>query len=134
MDEFLVRAGINATSAILVEPVKHIINTWLKPKLEDIKNQNHINDKLEEFISDIFSEYIKKTFNEQSFINIIALGLQQIKIDQIYVPLTLCSTEKTELIQIENFPNDLANKYKRVVIEDTAGMGKSTLMKKSFSQ
>lgn len=132
MDEFLIKAGITAASSIVVEPVKHIINTWLKPKLESIKAQNEINDKLETFIFDVFADYITKTYEEQSSVNIIALGLQQIKIDQIYVPLTLHSEEKMESETIHKFPSALANKYKKIVIEDTAGMGKSTLMRQMF--
>lgn len=132
MDEFLMRASISAASSIVVEPVKHILNTWLKPKLESMKRQYEVNEKLEEFIFDVFSDYILKTYDEQSAVNIIALGLQQIKIDQIYVPLTLNSKEKRESVVIDTFPVECARKYKKIVIEDTAGMGKSTLMKKMF--
>lgn len=132
MDEFLMKTGITAASTIVVEPVKHIINTWLKPKLESIKMQNEINEKLETFIYEVFADYITKTLEEQSSVNIIALGLQQIKIDQIYVPLTLHSEEKRESVTIHKFPNEFANKYKKIVIEDTAGMGKSTLMRQMF--
>ncbi|GLI06708.1 hypothetical protein YDYSG_27380 [Paenibacillus tyrfis] len=132
MDEFLMKVSITAASTIVVEPVKHIINTWLKPKLESIKMQNEINEKLETFIFEVFADYITKTFEEQSSVNIIALGLQQIKINQIYVPLTLHSEERRESVILNNFPNEFANKYKKIVIEDTAGMGKSTLMRQMF--
>lgn len=60
------------------------------------------------------------------------MGLQQIKINQIYVPLTLHTEEKKVSVTVDKYPIELANNYKRIVIEDTAGMGKSTLMKKMF--
>lgn len=132
MDEFLMKASITATSSIVVEPVKHILNTWLKPKLESMKAQNEMNEKLETFVFDVFADYIKKTYDEHNSVNIIALGLQQIKINQIYVPVTLHSEEKNEKVLIDRYPTDIANSYRKIVIEDTAGMGKSTLMKKMF--
>lgn len=132
MDEITSRALATTASSLIVEPVKHVLDTWLKPKLAKIKQKQEINEKLELFAYELFSEYIQKTFEEQSFISVIALGLQQIKVDQIYVPLTLVSEEREEEYTITQYPSNLARKYKRIVIEDTAGMGKSTLMKKMF--
>ncbi|WP_456364879.1 NACHT domain-containing protein [Priestia aryabhattai] len=131
-DEFLTRTAITAASTVVVEPIKHIINTWVKPKLEEIKQKNQINEKLEEYAFQVFSEYLKRTYRDQNNINVIALGLQQVTLETTYIPLTIQSLEKKERITLDSYNEAFATKYKKIVIEDTAGMGKSTLMKKLF--
>lgn len=116
----------------ILEPIKHILNTWLKPKLEEMKNKNEVTDNLTSYIFDVFSDYLTRTFEYQKSVNMIALGLQQVDIDQIYIPLTIYSEEKKEKKTITKFDLKFSEKYKKIVIEDTAGMGKSTLMKKMF--
>ena len=57
------------------------------------------------------------------------------KLKDIYIPLTLYSIdnkEKKSYTKIEGYPKDLLDQYQRILITDTAGMGKSTLMKRMF--
>ena len=134
IDDQIVRSALTAAvGGIVVEPIKHVINTWLKPKLEEMKKKGEIDEKLISYVFDVFSEYINRTYDYQKCVNIIALGLQQVEIDQVYIPLTIFSEEKREELIIDDFNLKFANKYKKIVIEDTAGMGKSTLMKKLFT-
>lgn len=60
MDEFLMKSSISVASSIVVEPIKHMLNTWLKPKLETMKAKNEVNEKLENFAFNVFADYIKK--------------------------------------------------------------------------
>lgn len=49
--------------------------------------------------------------------------------------MSLCLSENSrdkKAIQINAYPKELLDKYQRVLITDTAGMGKSTLMKRMF--
>ncbi|MGE8022121.1 NACHT domain-containing protein [Peribacillus frigoritolerans] len=131
-DQFLTRTAVTVVANVIVEPVKHILDTWLKPKLEEIKERKEINEKLEQFAFEVFSDYLNRTYRDQNNFNIIALGLQQVKLESTYIPLTIYSTEKSEMITLDSYNAEFAEKYKRIVIEDTAGMGKSTLMKKLF--
>ncbi|MGV3290243.1 NACHT domain-containing protein [Bacillus wiedmannii] len=132
MDELATRTAVTVASGLIVEPVKHVLNTWLKPKLEESKQKREIDRKLETFAFEVFSDYLNKTYETQNNINVIALGLQQIKVKEIYVPLTIYSTEKQEKVRIDEYKEDFSEQYKKVVIVDTAGMGKSTLMKIMF--
>ncbi|MGC3787526.1 NACHT domain-containing protein [Priestia aryabhattai] len=131
-DEFLTRTAITVASTVVVEPIKHIMNTWLKPKLEEIKKKKEIDEKLEKYTFEIFLEYLNRTYSDQNNINIIALGLQQVTLESTYIPLTINSVERKEKITLDSYNETFAAKYKKIVIEDTAGMGKSTLMKKLF--
>lgn len=131
-DEFLTRTAITVASTVVVEPIKHIMNTWLKPKLEEIKKRKEIDEKLEQYAFETFEEYLYRTYRDQNSINIIALGLQQVKLESTYIPLTISPLEKPGEITLDRYNPEFAAKYKKIVIEDTAGMGKSTLMKKLF--
>lgn len=132
MDELATRTAVSVASGLILEPVKHVLDTWLKPRLEESKKKRVIDRKLETFVFEVFSDYLNRTYEEQNNINVIALGLQQIKVKQIYVPLTIYSKEKREEICIDKYKEDFSEQYKKVVVVDTAGMGKSTLMKTMF--
>ncbi|WJE23051.1 NACHT domain-containing protein [Bacillus cereus] len=132
MDDLITKTVITAASGIIAEPVKHILNTWLKPKLEELKQTRDINEKLETFAFDVFSEYLINTYQQNKYVNVIALGLQQIKLEDIYIPVKIYSDEKKEQIVVNGYDTEFVDKYQKIAIEDTAGMGKSTLMKKLF--
>ncbi|PEB82854.1 hypothetical protein COM95_04215 [Bacillus cereus] len=131
-EEILVRTAVATAANLLAEPIKHVLNTWLKPKLEEMKQKNEVDRKMELFVFEVFSDYLEKTYEYQNSVNIISLGLQQVKLEQIYIPLTIRSEERENTIKVSEYNTDFADKYKKIVIEDTAGMGKSTLMKKLF--
>lgn len=132
MDELVSKTIITTASTLLAEPIKHVLNTWLKPKLETIKKKGELNEKLESFVFDVFHSYLANSYEEHQSVNIIALGQQQIKLEQIYIPVTIYSEEKRERIIVDGYNSTFVEKYRKIVVEDSAGMGKSTLMKKMF--
>lgn len=127
MDGLLYVSG----ASVITESIKLIINTWLKPKLEESLKKRKIEKLFMEDISSLFYEYLNRTYKRQKNMSILALGMQQVEIDQIYVPLTVYS-ERKERVTINEYDINFAQKYKKILIEDTAGMGKSTILKKLF--
>ncbi|PHE73884.1 hypothetical protein COF47_20625 [Bacillus wiedmannii] len=109
-----------------------IIDKWVLPKLEAIKTRRIIDTHLETSFVEVFSDYIARTYERYKFVNIIALGNNQIDIDQIYYPLRISSENNIESYYISDYDSNFFNKYKKIIIEDSAGMGKSTIMKKLF--
>ncbi|MGG3756044.1 NACHT domain-containing protein [Bacillus anthracis] len=109
-----------------------IIDKWVLPKLEAIKTRRIIDTHLETSFVEVFSDYIARTYERYKFVNIIALGNNQIDIDQIYYPLRISSENNIESYYISDYDRNFFNKYKKIIIEDSAGMGKSTIMKKLF--
>ena len=73
------------------------------------------------------------TYIKYSTINALAIPNSQFKLKDIYVPQTLTKVtryeEDSEPELIDKFPLELIRQYKKILIEDTAGMGKSTIMK-----
>lgn len=112
----------------LIDP---IINTIIKPKIDKltkwIKNQSLKNDVVENYFENKFEEYLARTIEHCQNINILLFQNQQIKIKDIYYPLTLKSNKDHSTYLIDDFKLEYINPYKKILISDTAGMGKSTL-------
>ncbi|MEB9552873.1 NACHT domain-containing protein [Bacillus cereus] len=123
--------SLTATETVK-KSVGAIIDKWVLPKLETIKIRREIDRHLETSFVEVFSDYITRTYERHKFVNIIALGNNQIDIDQIYSPLRISSENNIESYYISDYDSDFFNKYKKIIIEDSAGMGKSTIMKKLF--
>jgi NACHT domain len=123
--------GMKIATPLINQTIQPIIDIWIKPKLEGWKEKKKIDQKLEESIYENFREYLKCAYLEFKTVNVIALGNEQIDIDDIYQPLTI-ETSNGEEFYIDSYKENIAKKYKRVLIKDYAGMGKSTLMKKMF--
>ena len=83
-----------------------------------------------------FHEYLMRTYDKYSSINALAIPNSQFKLKDIYVTQTLVKRnrfeEKGEEILIDQLPTELIKKYHKILITDTAGMGKSTIMKYMF--
>lgn len=131
MNEYVETAKNLAPFIPLAKP---IIDTFLKPKLDSLEKWLK-NRKIENEIYDYrlyetkFQDYILRTIEKCSIINTLIFPNQQIKLEDIYQPLTLIDNNQSqqEKIKVETFPEALFQKYHKVLICDSAGMGKSTL-------
>jgi len=83
-----------------------------------------------------FSNYLKEKYKTYASINILAFRNQQRLLKDIYIPLTLkeesYKATKPKQFKITAYKDNFIPKYKKVLITDTAGMGKSTLSRKLF--
>ncbi len=131
MNEYIETAKNLAPFISLAKP---LIDTILKPKLKSLetwlKERKTDNEVFDYYTYETkFQEYIVRTIEKSSIINTLIFPNQQINIEDIYQPLTLIDNNLStqEKIKIESFPQELFVKYQKVLIMDSAGMGKSTL-------
>lgn len=114
----------------LIDP---IINALVKPKIDKLAaflKKREINNKVgDNFFEDKFAEYLERTANKCLNINVLIFPNQQIKLNEIYIPLSLKSTKNLTQYSIDKFDIKFLQPNKKIVIADTAGMGKSTIMK-----
>ena len=129
-------------NADLLQMAKPFIDTLLenivKPKVKEFSDKCKLEYE-KNFVSkwEHFGEYLYRTYKKYSIVNTLALKNQQKFLKNIYVPLTLetyISDNTThKKYKIEQFPSEMLQEYSgRLLITDTAGMGKSTLMKRMF--
>lgn len=126
--------------AILAVATKSLVEGFVKnyvvPKLAQLAHnfsteaKSYLNVNSTSFVA-----YYKRAYNNYRIINTLAFKERVKKLKDIYIPLTLYSIdnkEKKSYTKIEGYPKDLLEQYQRILITDTAGMGKSTLMKRMF--
>lgn len=115
--------------------IKVILDTYVTPKLENLKKRFSLDyHKYHVPTEEHFSEYLYRTYKRLSVVNTLVFNNSQRILQEIYLPLTITKkTETNELkFKITSFPEELLNKFEKVLITDNAGMGKSTIAKKIF--
>jgi hypothetical protein len=123
---------INLISAL----TKSIVDTWLTPKLKEMLEKREIDKNFYNEVSDKFAAYLKEIYSSQHIMNTIVFKNQQKTIDELYIPLHLNKVmnngEDFECIKVDSYKKEFIERYKKIIITDTAGMGKSTVMKWLF--
>ena len=114
------KSAIKAVAPFLLEKVKSIGKTLSTSAQHEWFNA--------------FSKYTEQTYAKHSFFVSIALPNQQNRLKDFYVPLTLTaqSGEGEKAFRIDSYPKTLINDRKDLLVVDSAGMGKSTLLKYMF--
>ena len=120
--------------ATIAKPfVEPLVQTLIKPKLEALtewlKKRKTENDLVDHYFENKFTEYLNRSYQNFLNINVLVLPNQQVNIEDIYFPLTIYSTRDRKTAKINNVNFNFLRNYERLLISDTAGMGKSTLMK-----
>lgn len=116
--------------------VEGFIKNYALPKLSKLAHS--ISKEGKAYLSlnsNAFIAYYKRAYNNYSIINTLAFKERVKKLKDIYIPLTIYPVDnkkEKKLTKVEGYPKELLDKYGRILITDTAGMGKSTLMKRMF--
>ena len=83
-----------------------------------------------------FGEYLLRAYNKYSTVSTLVFHNSQRLLKDIYVAQTIVQEnqfeKKNKSTKISGLPVALIKKYKKILITDTAGMGKSTIMKRMF--
>lgn len=127
-----------AALATVAKPlVSALVDKLVAPKLEQFSkwckdiNNEYLIPKAEHF-----QGYLERSYNKYSIVNTLVFHNSQRSLKEIYVAQTLVkehpSEDEEETTKIDKLPVSLIKKYKKLLITDTAGMGKSTIMKRMF--
>lgn len=115
LNEFITNPLVTAmTTEAIKKSVGAIIDKWVQPKLEDIKVRRNIDSQLESSFIEVFNDYLVRTYEQNKFVNVIALGNNQVDIDQIYQPLKISSETYGENYYITDYDSGLFNTYKKL--------------------
>ncbi|POS00612.1 NACHT domain-containing protein [Flavobacterium croceum DSM 17960] len=114
--------------------IKSLVDTFVAPKLvafrDKLKDNKNINLVPTE---SHFTEYFHRTYKKLAVVNTLVFNNSQRFLSDIFLPLTLTNTnDKKVKTKINGFPSSISDEYGNILITDTAGMGKSTLMKTIF--
>ncbi|HYG91854.1 MAG TPA: NACHT domain-containing protein [Azospirillum sp.] len=86
------------------------------------------------------AEHLEQMYAKHTYIKTIALQEQKTKLSDIYIPLTVTaklynpSTKSTSTViyTLDHTPFNLVDEHEKIMIIDSAGMGKSTIAKHMF--
>lgn len=113
--------------------IKSVVDTFITPKLNSIKQRFKLDfNKYHIPTEEHFSEYFHRTYKRLSIVNTLVFSNSQKILKDIYIPLTITNHNESIKYKIDSFPNKLIEQYEKILITDTAGMGKSTMMKKIY--
>ncbi|MFZ6755607.1 NACHT domain-containing protein [Undibacterium sp. Ji50W] len=120
------------STALATVAVKEIASAIIKPIFAAaFQGSKKLTDSVKGIFIDKFAEYVERQIKSHSYLNTLVFQ-NPMSLEDLYIPLTLSPSVKNYTIEellINKFPEKLFQSSKRVLITDTAGMGKSTLMK-----
>lgn len=116
---------------------KVVLETFLVPKFQEFRDRwKRDKNVIDHYFEDKFLDYLNDSYDKNGILNTVAFKKKKVFLNDVYVPLTLQCEErgeqpnKRESITIVDFDEKLFAKSNKILITDTAGMGKSTLSKK----
>jgi NACHT domain len=114
--------------------ISSVVDVWIKPKLQERYIRNKLSNEIyRNNFEDNFKEYLKRAYDRNNIMNTIVFQNRPKSLSELYIPLTLQSSHgNTKDILIDKYEEAFISKYKKLVITDSAGMGKSTLLKYLF--
>lgn len=129
----MIKTGFElATTTGVTQLITNIIDVFVKPKFEKICNEKNNEVKYSQ-LEEALIEYMKRSYEKYEYMNTIVFKNSQKKLYELYVPLTVLKTSEESKEQVEininKYRDDFIPIYKKILLVDTAGMGKSTLLK-----
>ncbi len=116
---------------------KIVLETFLVPKFQEFREKWKRDQNIIDYaFEDKFLDYLTDTYEKNGVLNTIAFKKKKVLLNDVYIPLTLICEErqentiKREEKIIVDFDESLFSISNKILITDTAGMGKSTLSKK----
>ena len=80
-----------------------------------------------------FEHYLKSAYERHSVVNTLVLRNSKCRLRNIYIPLTIKEENNIEeKAVIDGYPIEMMKRHPKMIICDTAGMGKTTLVKRMF--
>lgn len=123
------------TTKTIVEITTPLVVAYLDGYVKPVIIQKATERRKKSVNTDFLAHYYAHTIEKFYYMRTIALGDSSHALTDLYIPLSINRFQASgETYRIDGFPLELVTKYKRVIIKDTAGMGKSTLTKYIFLQ
>lgn len=129
--------AVKAIATVAKPLVEPFVKEFVKSKLQDFaKWCEKEGKKVANPKSEHFKSYLERMYDKCNVVKTMVFPTSQLRLKDIYIPLTLVKNNwmlrKRDLIVIDGVPKELIKYYKKIIITDTAGMGKSTVLKRIF--
>jgi hypothetical protein len=115
------------------KPISQITTRILKPILSKVEKELSTQAQVayHRFIG-AYTDYLKNAAVRHSYFNSVVFKNEQRKLLDYYQTLTLIQSRTNEEVSVDYYPKYLVDEVRNILIVDTAGMGKTTLLKFLF--
>src|SRR3989344_798659 len=79
-----------------------------------------------------YADYLQQATQKHSYFNSVVFKNEQRILAEYYQPLTIVNTRSKHELLVTGYPGDEVDRARNMLIVDTAGMGKTTLLKLMF--
>ncbi|MFY9261248.1 MAG: NACHT domain-containing protein [Gallionella sp.] len=127
-------SSLTPTELALIQPATEIALALLKPIAQKAwKWADGVAESAKfELSFGAFDTHLQNAYKRHSYFTSLVFKNEQKKLLEHYLPLTLLKHPENSAQVIDQFPHELMSAYRRLLIVDTAGMGKSTISKYLF--
>jgi len=134
--KFMSDLANNIDESLVTGLILPILKDLIKPKIEKIFGDKSFSIT-EQKASEDFQKYLTDRYTDLLTIDTLVFANKQTMFKRLYQPLTLIIhssliVEENREVKINKFHKKLLPEFYRVIIEDTAGMGKSTISRMLF--
>lgn len=120
-------------ATMFIKPAKKIADSFFNPLVRTACDAAGIQgEKLAHALTGGYEKYLSNAYERHSYLSSIVLRNAQKRLVDYYIPLTLIRGQDHTRLKVEKFPERELEDVRRMLIVDTAGMGKTTLLKLMF--
>lgn len=125
---------LTSTSQVVQTLIKPLVDQFYTPKITELAKKFEEKKILNiEKFRKVIDDYVYSVYKNNEMINTLIFSNEQVKTKDIFFPINLQyrapETKDTCQANVHDFMNTLLPQFTNVLISDTAGMGKSTLVK-----
>ena len=128
---------MEAAVAMMAKPfIEGIVKDVIIPKIKSFSKNVSDGFKMDWIPkAEHFQEYLFRSYKKYGIINTLVQNNHLVELKNIYIPLTLKTVNSVRghwQVLVDGFPVAFLKDNRHVLITDTAGMGKSTMIKRMF--
>jgi hypothetical protein len=119
---------------VIANLILPLIKDLILPKIENFTKMESVNNFDAEAFALNVETYLSQRYEKFLVIDTLVFPNKQTLFKLLYEPLTIVTNQFNEeiRIKIDGYPKKFLPNFIRTIIEDTAGMGKSTITRKLF--
>ena len=125
LESIVMAGGSEITKAVAAGLVKKAGAIFWEKRLEPLLK----NRSAKRQIIDGAKRYVSRVDKATKAVPTVAVAKNIAPLSEIYVPLTLVDSSADFRVRLEKYPDELFERSTRILLTDTAGMGKSTTLK-----
>jgi len=139
-------AHVKEILVVATPMIKAVVDTFIAPKLEKLKKKLNKSIGLHLIpLEKHFQEYFYTSYVKNAILNTLVFSNSQRQLKDVFIPLTIRKSETKQITVVKGvrgvrkasyaidcYPENIVSAYNKILITDTAGMGKTTLMKRIF--